>query len=157
LAICAPYTTVFRARLDLHAIRPAVEVEVVDIEGGHERLERSEDVAQLHAACFGGGAVHVHVQLRHVSPEIGVHAQHRGKLVRRLDERLHLAREVLHREAATILELRLDPGGGAEAGDLGEVEGEAHRVPHAEEAAVDAAGDGVDRLAGAALLPRPYV
>src|SRR5206468_7596890 len=94
---------------------------------------------------------------RYVGPEVGVHAQHRWKLVRRLDERLHLAREVLHREAATILELRLDPGGGAEAGDLGEVERKPHRVSHAEEAAVDAAGDGVDRLAGAALLPRPYV
>ncbi len=60
-----------RVGLDAHLVGPAELVEVVDVGRAEVRLERAEDVVQLHAHPLGLLAVDVQVDLRHAGPERG--------------------------------------------------------------------------------------
>ena len=63
-----------RLRLRLHAVGPAVQVEVVDVERREERLQGAEQIGEVDPARLGGGPVHVEIHLRHVGPEVRGHA-----------------------------------------------------------------------------------
>ena len=142
-----------RLRLGLHPVSPAVQVEVVDVERGEHRLERGEQVAQLDAPRLGRLPIHLHEHLRHFRPEGGGG----GRRLRQLPDvghgGLHLAGEGLDVLAASRLQVELEARGGTEPRDLGEVEAERQRVLQAEELAVHAREDVVERVLFAPLAP----
>ena len=103
-----------RLRLDVHLIRPAESVEVVDVERAEVDLKRVEDIGKIDAVRLGALAIDAGVDLRHAHLEAGEESGQLRSLSAFGHRVLNLSVELLESRSVTILDKEFEAADAAE-------------------------------------------